>query len=50
MLCTSGNNTTIKRDPISDTEFLVPADFQELKIPNMQISGDNPEPAPSAKP
>jgi len=42
--------TAIKRDPLSDTEFLVPKDFQELKIPNMQISGDKPEPAPSAKP
>jgi hypothetical protein len=42
--------TAIKRDPLSDAEFLVPADFQELKIPNVQISGDNPEPAPSAKP
>jgi hypothetical protein len=42
--------TAIKRDPLSDTEFLVPTDFQELKIPNMQISGDNPESAPSAKP
>lgn len=42
--------TAIKRDLLSDAEFLVPTDFQELKIPNMQISGDNPEPAPSAKP
>ena len=42
--------TAIKRDPLSDTEFLVPTDFQELKIPNIQISGDNPEPAASAKP
>ena len=40
----------IKRDPLSDTEFLVPNDFQELKIPNVQISGDNPEPAASPKP
>jgi hypothetical protein len=42
--------TAIKRDPISDAEFLVPADFQEMKIPNMQVSGDKPGPAPSAKP
>jgi len=42
--------TAIKRDLLSDAEFLVPTDFQELKIPNMQISGDNSEPAPSAKP
>jgi hypothetical protein len=40
----------IKRDPLNDAEFLVPTDFQELKIPNVQISGDNPEPAPSVKP
>jgi hypothetical protein len=42
--------TAIKRDPISDAEFLVPADFQEMKVPNVKISGDKPEPAPSAKP
>ena len=42
--------TAVKRDPLSDAEFLVPKDFQELKIPNVQISGDNPEPAASPKP
>lgn len=42
--------TAIKRDLISDAEFIVPSDFQEMKIPNMQISRDKPEPAPSAKP
>lgn len=42
--------SAIKRDPISDAEFLVPADFQEMKIPNMQVSGDKPGPAPSTKP
>ena len=42
--------TAVKRDPLSDAEFLVPKDFQELKIPNMQISGDNPESAASPKP
>ncbi len=42
--------TAVRRDPLSDAEFLVPKDFQELKIPNMQISGDNPEPAASPKP
>jgi hypothetical protein len=41
---------TVKRDPLSDTEFMVPKDFSEMKIPNMQISGDNPKPAASAKP
>jgi hypothetical protein len=42
--------TAIKRDPISDAEFVVPADFQEMKIPNVKISGDKPEPAPATKP
>jgi hypothetical protein len=40
----------IKRDPISDAEFSVPTDFQEMKMPNMQISGDKPESAATAKP
>jgi hypothetical protein len=39
--------TAIKRDPLSDAEFLVPQDFQEMKIPNVKISGDKPEPAPA---
>jgi hypothetical protein len=42
--------TAIKRDALSDAEFSVPRDFQEMKIPNVQISGDHPEPAPSTKP
>jgi hypothetical protein len=42
--------TAIKQDALSEAEFVVPPDFQELKIPNVQISGDNSEPAPSAKP
>jgi hypothetical protein len=41
--------TAIRRDPISDAEFSVPTDFQEMKMPNMQISGDKPEPAATAK-
>ena len=40
----------VKRDPLSDAEFTVPKDFQEMKVPNVKISGDNPKPAPSAKP
>src|SRR6266404_4044403 len=40
----------IRRDPLSDAEFSVPNDFQEMKIPNVQVSGDNAEPAPSTKP
>jgi hypothetical protein len=39
--------TAIKHDTLNDAEFSVPKDFQEMKIPNVQISGDNPEPAPS---
>jgi Domain of unknown function (DUF4412) len=42
--------TAIKRDLLSDAEFLVPADFQEMKIPNLQISGEKSEPPPSTKP
>ena len=42
--------TAIKREALNDAEFSVPRDFQEMKIPNVQISGDNPEPAPSTKP
>jgi hypothetical protein len=42
--------TAIRRDTLSDAEFSVPPDFQEMKIPNVQISGDKPETAPSTKP
>jgi hypothetical protein len=42
--------TAIKRDLLSDAEFLVPADFQEMKIPNMQVSGEKSETPPSTKP
>jgi hypothetical protein len=42
--------TAIKRDALNDSEFSVPSDFQEVKIPNVQISGDNPAPAPSTRP
>lgn len=43
--------TSIKQDPLSDTEFSAPSDFQELKIPNLQdMSRDKPAPAPSGKP
>jgi hypothetical protein len=40
----------VKIDPLSDSEFLPPKDFQEVKIPNVETSGDNPAPAPTAKP
>ena len=42
--------TAVKRDPLSDAEFSVPKDFQEMKMPKVQISGDNPTPAPPPKP
>jgi len=42
--------TAIKRDALNDAEFSVPKDFQEMKIPNVQISGDNPTPAPPPTP
>ena len=43
--------TSVKQDPLSDAEFSPPADFQELKIPNVpDMSVDKPPPAPSAKP
>ena len=42
--------TAIKRDALNDAEFSVPKDFQEMKIPNVQISGDNPTPAPPPRP
>jgi hypothetical protein len=42
--------TAIKRDPLSDAEFSVPKDFQEMKTPNVKISDDNPTPAPPPKP
>jgi len=44
---------SVKRDPLSDAEFSVPKDYQEMKIPNVlesSSSGANPEPSPSTKP
>jgi hypothetical protein len=41
---------SIKTEPLSDAEFVPPKDFTEMKLPNIKISGDNPEPKPSAKP
>lgn len=41
--------TAVKADPLSDAEFAVPKDFQEVKMPNvMEKSGD--QPAPPKKP
>ena len=43
--------TSIKQDPLSEAEFSVPKDFQELKVPNLQeILGDKSSGAPSTKP
>lgn len=43
--------TAVKREPLSDTEFAPPKDFQEMKMPNLQdLSGEKPATAPSAKP
>jgi Domain of unknown function (DUF4412) len=40
----------LKTDALNDAEFLPPKDFTEMKVPNIKISGDTPEPRPSAKP
>jgi hypothetical protein len=43
--------TSIKQDPLSDAEFSVPKDFQELKVPNLQeVFSEKPSVAPSTKP
>lgn len=43
--------TAVKADPLSDAEFLVPKDFQEVKMPNVkQMSGDQTTPAASPRP
>ncbi|HWM25975.1 MAG TPA: DUF4412 domain-containing protein [Chthoniobacterales bacterium] len=43
--------TSIKQDALSDAEFSVPKDFQELKVPNLQeLLGEKPSVAPSTKP
>jgi hypothetical protein len=37
----------IKQDPLSEADFLVPKDFQEVKMPNMmETSADKPAPPP----
>lgn len=40
----------VKTDPLADAEFLPPKDFQEVKIPSIEMSPDKPAPAPPAKP
>jgi Domain of unknown function (DUF4412) len=43
--------TSIKQDPLSEVEFSVPKDFQELSVPNLQeMFSEKPSATPSAKP
>lgn len=40
--------TSIKQDPLTEAEFAVPKDFQELKIPNLQdVLSERPSAAPT---
>lgn len=42
---------SIKQDSLSDAEFSVPKDFQELKVPNLQeLHAEKPSALPSTKP
>jgi hypothetical protein len=41
--------TAVKADPLSDAEFIVPKDFQEVKMPNMMETSRD-QPAPPKKP
>jgi hypothetical protein len=40
----------VKIDPLSDDEFLPPKDFQEVKIPNVEVSADKSQPPAAPKP
>jgi hypothetical protein len=40
----------VKTDALSDADFLPPKDFQEVKIPNLEMPGNKPLPAATAKP
>src|SRR3954470_4249294 len=40
----------VKIDPLSDDEFLPPKDFQEVKIPNVEMSADKSQPPAPTKP
>jgi hypothetical protein len=43
--------TSIKQDPLSEAEFSVPKDFEELKIPNLQeMLAEKPSVTPATKP
>ena len=39
----------LKIDAISDDEFVPPKDYTEMKLPNIQISGEHPEATAPAK-
>jgi hypothetical protein len=41
---------TVKTDALSDGEFLPPKDFQEVKIPNVEMSAQKPAPGATVKP
>ena len=42
---------SVKPDPLSEADFSVPKDFQEMKMPNAkELSGAQPKAAPPAKP
>jgi uncharacterized protein DUF4412 len=43
--------TSIRQDPLSEAEFSVPKDFQELRVPNLQeMLAEKPSVTPSTKP
>jgi hypothetical protein len=43
--------TAVKQDPLSDAEFSVPKDFQEMKMPNVKdLSGSQPTAPPPSRP
>jgi hypothetical protein len=52
----AGNQITttliaIKEDPLSDAEFTVPKDYQEMKLPDMSsLLQQSPTPATTASP
>jgi hypothetical protein len=40
--------TAVKRDPLSDSEFMVPKDFREVKMPDMTVPRQKEEETPGA--
>ncbi len=40
----------VKTDALSEADFLPPKDFQEVKIPNVEMSTEKPAPPPAPKP